>query len=64
MINSKKEIVMDDFNEPKKDILHCLSVVADDVIDLPNTPTKQKVDLIIQDLYEVMRKLSAIAEQK
>lgn len=53
---------MDDFNEAKKDILRCLGVVAEDVIDMPNYPTKLKVDLIIGELYEVMRKLSDMAE--
>lgn len=53
---------MKEFSDEKKNILHCLSIINDDVIDLPNAPLKIKVDLIIGQLYEVMRQLSDLAE--
>ncbi len=52
---------MDDFNDAKKDVLHCLGVVSSDIVDLTNCPTKLKTDLIIRVLYEIMRKLSDMA---
>lgn len=54
---------MDDFNDHKKDILKCLGIIAEDIIDLPNCPTKQKISLVISELYELMRKLSEWSEK-
>lgn len=55
---------MDNFNESKKNILHCLSIINDDVIDLSNYPLKQQTYLIIQQLYEVMRQLSELSDNR
>lgn len=53
---------MDDFSEEKKDILKCLGVIAEDVIDLPNSPTKMKTRMVVDSLYEVMLKLEKMSE--
>lgn len=55
---------MDDFNDQKKRILHALSVVTDDIIDLPNYPLEVKTDLIIKQLYGVMRMLTGLSEKR
>lgn len=54
---------MDDFNKAKKDILKCLGMVAESIIELPNCPAKAKITMIIGELYEIMRKLSDMTNE-
>ena len=39
-----------------------MGIVAEDIIDLPNYPTKQKTDPVIKDLQELIRRVSEISE--
>ena len=49
---------MDSLDDPKRVvILKCLGIIAEDILDLPNCPTKQKIDFIVSELDEVIRQL-------